>query len=214
MGFPNVDKTLQKLFLAQFAATQADPAFTINDLFEDLDESERAEIGHYLLRKQFTSDVRDRGSNVYVTLSFVQTDIPFPQICITLGKGNTDQWMGGAVGESVAVKDETGKTIAWDVTKGFYAKPAWDVTIAAATKDEVIWLSRLCQLFIMSNMDTLAASGVIEVDVTEADLQPQQEQQPMTIFARQLKISTTTENTWKKRIPASYYATGINTALS
>ncbi|KAA0888763.1 hypothetical protein [Oryzomonas rubra] len=214
MGFPNIDKMLQKLFVQKVQEAQADPQTLIDDLFDDLDSAEQAEISQYLLRKEFTKDVRDRGSKVFVTLSFIMTDVPFPQIGITLGQENTDRWIGDAIGESVAVTDTTGKTIAWDVVKGYYAKSSWNVTIAAATKDEVIWLSRLCQHSIMSSMDDLAGAGVAELDVAMADLQLQADQQPMTVFSRQLRITATTENTWKKRIPASYYATGNNTALA
>lgn len=214
MGFPNVDKILIRLFKAEFAAIKLDPAFIITDTFTDLDESEQNSILQYLVRKTFTDELRDRGdAKVYLTTSFPMLDMPLPQISITLGQEDTDRYMGDQVGTSTPVLDTDGNTIAWDVLKGFYARSNWSIAVVAATKDETIWLSRLCERIIFDNMNTLELEGVAEVSLTMADHRLDPQHQPMTASNRTIRMTALTMNSYRKRIPASVYATGNNTAL-
>lgn len=214
MGFPNVDKILQNIFATKFAAVKLDPTYTISDLFEDQDAGQQAEIIAYIQRKQFVTDIRSRQDNtVYLITTFPMVDMPFPQISITLGQEDTDRYMGDQTGQSDPVLDDNGTQIGWDIIKGFYAKSSWNISVVTATKDEAIWLSRLCELFIFQSMDDLDAAGVTEVNLSVADMRPEQDQQPMTVICRGIKMSATTMNSWTTRIPIATYQSGNNVAL-
>lgn len=214
MGFPNVDKILVQLFKDSFAALKADPAFIINDTFEDLSIAEQDAILQYVTRKTFTDDMRDRSdSAVYLLTGFPMLEMPLPQISITLGQEDTDRYMGDQVGTSTPVTDAGGNVIAWDILKGFYARSSWNVAVVAATKDETIWMSRLCERIIFDNMRELETMGVAEVLLTMTDLQLDPSHQPMSVFNRTTRVNATTLNSYTKRIPASAYSTGLNTSL-
>jgi hypothetical protein len=215
MGFPNVDKILVRMFGQEFEALKLDSDYIINDLFEDLDPDEREEITTYIQRKEFVTDIRRReDSAVYLLTTFSTLDLPFPQISVTLGQEDTDRYMGDQVGQSAPVLDGNGATIAWDITKGFYAKSNWNISVVTATKDEAIWLSRLCQLFIFKNMMELEEAGVAEVNLSISDMKLEQDQQPLTVISRGIRMSATTLNSWIKRVPVSFYQTGNNLALN
>lgn len=220
MGFPNVDIFLCKTFAEKFAAVQADPDYTIDDLFEDLTVLERAEIITYLQDKVFTRDLRDRhaGSDkhqrVYIVPNFPMLELPFPQIGVSLGSENTDgKFLGDCTGDAEAVTDDEGVTIAWDIPKGYYASANWNIDVLCATKDEAIWISRLCQLFICEALDELDAIGVVEVVVAAADIKLDPEHFPLHVFNRRVMVSGRAANTWKKRISAITYLSGDNLAL-
>jgi len=213
MGFPNADKAIQRLLVNRFSELQDDTAFTINDLFDDLEVDERQKIADYIARKSFISDIRERGdSYAYIMLSFPMIDMPMPQISVTVGNDEADRWLHDSTGiESIPVTDTNGDVVAWDITKGFYASSTINISVIATNKDEVIWLSRLCQRFIFESTEQLALQGIIELEVGMSDAQLNQDILPTPAMARQLRITCKTENTWKRRIPASVYATGINT---
>jgi hypothetical protein len=214
MGFPNIDKILVAIFKAKFDALKAAPEFTINDLFEDLSAGERAEITAYIQKKQFHTDIRDRkDSAVFLMATFPMIELPMPQISITLGQEDTDRYMGDQTGISEPVLDTDGATIAWDIIKGFYSKANWTISIVTTTKDEAIWLTRLCQHTIFESMLDFEAAGITEVTISTADMRLEQDQQPLTIFNRTIRLTATVINSWKKRVPATTYKTGNNTAL-
>ena len=213
MGFPNIDKRLIKVFMAGFNGLKMDPS-PLADIFDDFDQGELAEVAQYIGRKEFTLDLRQReGSQVFIMPDFPRLDMPFPQIAVNLGKESSERYMGDETGESEPVKDSLGNLIGWDVIKGYYAQGNWNATIVAATKDETIWLSRCCQYFICQALMDLEKLGLMEIDITLADMQPAQDQLPMSVFSRAINISGKTVNTWKIRIPAMDYQTGSNTAL-
>lgn len=221
MGFPNVDKFLVRRFMEGFRAVQADPATVIDDLFEDLDELERADIGLYVSQRVVTDDIKERGDglkHLYILPSFPLADEPFPQIGISLGnEADTERFIGNDIGEPpVEVKDAAGTIIAYDIHKGYWASGSWNVDVVTATKDEAVWLSRFCQLFVCQAFDDLDKMGVHEVGVVLQDikLNPDSAMQPNNIMVRGLRITAgKVANTWKIRVPASYYQTGINKAL-
>ena len=137
----------------------------------------------------------------------------FPQITVNLGEDNSDRYMGDSTGESIPVLDGDDNLIAHDIVKGYYGKSHWLINIIAATKDETIWLSRCCQYFICLGMLELAQKGMNEIDIAMADLRPDQQQLPMEVFNRAIKITGVTEKTWKVRVPVYDYTTGTNLAL-
>jgi len=218
MGFPNVDTYLCRKFTDHFADTQNDPTETIDDLFEDMDEPERMEVSEYLQSTRFTRDTRDREKGrrvVYIVPHFPMTDIPFPQIGISLGTETvSDKFIGDYTGESIPVKDCQGNVVAFDIPKGYYATASWNIDVLCPTKDETVWISRFCQLFVCRLLEDLDAMGVQEVAVSLADINIQSEQFPHAVFCRRITISGKTANTWKKRIPSHTYKTGINKALN
>jgi len=216
MGFPNVDIFLVKTIIDKFQALQTEPDFTINDLFEDLSQPERDEITEYIQRKTFTDDLREReDSQVFVFPNFPMLNMPLPQIGISLGQEETsDKLFGDTVGDAVAVLDVNGATTHWDIPKAYIASAHYQADIVCATKDETIWLSRFVQRFICEELDALDLMGVKQVDIGLADMALKQDQQPMTVFNRAVRISCKVENTWLKRIPAHTYDNGINLALT
>jgi hypothetical protein len=216
MGFPNVDLILRDLFLAQFAAAKLDPQTVVADLFEDRSAAEQAEIAAYLTARLFTGDVRDRGGNrrVFILPHFPAVDLPFPQIGIYSGEvDSNDRVLGDATGETEPVYD--GETlIGWDETKGYWELSSWNIDVIAATKDETIWLSRLCQYFICQQLLDLHQQGIIEVGIALTDLRMDKGTlQPMQAFVRGVKVHCRVANTWKKRLPVGTYQTGNNLAL-
>jgi len=220
MGFPNVDIFLCKIFAEKFPAVQDDPEFTIDDLFEDLTALERTEITTYLQDIVFTRNLRERHGGddeqrrVYIVPNFPMLDLPFPQIGVSLGSENTaDKFLGDCTGDAVAVTDDNGNTIAWDIPKGYYATANWNIDVVCPTKDEAIWIARLCQLFICQSLDDLDAIGVVEVTVSTADIKLEPEHFPHIVFNRRVMVSAKAANTWKKRVAEADYRAGDNLAL-
>lgn len=219
MGFPNVDKQLVRIIAAGFAAAKADAdrmAFLIGDLFDDLTEAEQLQIGTYVSRKTFKTDVREKkGDSVYLITSFPLIDIPFPQIAISLGVGESDRYMGDLTGESEAIKDADDQTIGWYIEKGYYERSNWDVHVVCSTKDESIWLSRFCQRFICEAFGALSQLGINEVTIIIQDLRCEEAtMQPSTVFNRSIKLQATVANTWKEMVSATQIAEGDNAALT
>jgi len=218
MGFPNVDLILRDLFLADFQATKTTPEFAVADLFDDRSEEEQAEIVEYLISRRFTGSVQDRGDDrrVFILPHFPVSDLPFPQIGIYSGEvDGLDRLLGDYSGESEAVKNEDGEVIGWAQIKGYWEVSSWNIDVVTATKDEAIWLARLCQYFICQSFQPLTEKGILEIDVMMTDLRPEKSTlQPLQYFVRGLKVRAKVANTWKKRLPVSYYETGVNLALT
>lgn len=214
MGFPNVDIFLVKALNDGFKSVQMDTEFPVNDLFDDLDVQDRSDIATYIVRKDFTTDLRKRGGDqVFLMPHFPLLDMPLPQIGISLGQEDTaEKFLGDVVGEATPYP-ATGEQTHWDIPKGYWASARYQINIVAATKDETIWLARFVQRFICEKLDDLDQIGVKEVDISLADLKIEQDQVPMTVFSRGVSISCKVANTWTKRVPAQYYQTGVNLAL-
>jgi len=220
MGFPNVDLQLVKIFLAGFAAAKADPT-VIDDLFEDLDDTDRAAIKQYLASLTVTDDVRQRKEHhryLYLLPHFPLSGYPFPQIGVSLGtEDSAERFISDYTGDPVPVTDQQGTLIGYDQEKGYLGQGHWNIDVVSATKPESIWLSRFCQLFICESQDYLTGLGIQEVSVALGDikLEAQQTMQPSEIFNRGVRVSAKVANTWKKRLPINGdYQTGINQALA
>lgn len=215
MGFPNVDIFLTSKLIERFAQAKADTSFIVPDLFDDLSLAEQTEISTYIQRKNYTDDLRDRtDSEVFIFPSYPMFHIPLPQIGISLGNEDTaEKFFDDVVGDATPYPS-TGTQTHWDIPKGYWAQATYQADIVCTTKDEVVWLSRFVQRFIMEELDTLDQIGVKEVAVSLQDTIPKTEAQPTTAFSRVVKIGCKVANTWTKRIPVSFYQTGNNTALS
>lgn len=215
MGFPNVDIFLTSKLIERFAQAKADPSFIVPDLFDDLSLAEQTEISTYIQRKNFTDDLRDRNdSEVFIFPSYPMFQIPLPQIGISLGTEDTsEKFFDDVVGDATPYPNLEEITH-WDIPKGYWAQASYQADIVCTTKDEVIWLSRFVQRFIMEELDTLDQIGVKEVALSLQDTMPKTEAQPTTAFSRAVRISCKVANTWTKRVPVSFYQTGNNTALS
>lgn len=214
MGFPNVDIFLSAKFIERFNEVKADPTFIIEDLFDDLSTAEQQEIADYIQRKNFTDDLRERtDSEVFIFPSYPMFSIPLPQIGISLGNEDTaEKFFDDVVGEAEPYPDLAHITH-WDIPKGYWASANYQADIVCTTKDEVIWLSRFIQRFIVEELDTMDQIGIKEVAVSLQDTMIKTEHQPTTAFSRTVRISCKVANTWTKRVPVSTYAIGTNTAL-
>lgn len=218
MGFPNLDKLLVKLFLEKIRALRTDESYRLEELFGDFDAGEIQQVRQYLNAVTATDNIRDRGTGrfLYILPHYPLAELDYPQIGISVGTEDTaERFLGDETGdEPYPVKDGSGKVIAWDLRRGYWGSGQWNIEIAAGTKDEVIWLSRLCQLALVDNFTTLDAVGIKEVTLALADLRPDPNYYPQNIFLRGIKlVAGKVANTWAKREAASYYQTGVNLAL-
>ena len=217
MGFPNIDIFLVKTILAKLKAFQGEENYRLEEIFDDLDAAEIADIRQFLAGATTTKNTRDRGGRrIYVLPHYPQAEIPFPQIGVSLGNEDTaDRFLGDDTGgEAEPVLDDDENVIAHDLQKGYWGSGLWMIQIMAHTKDEVIWLSRLCQQALVDSFAALAEMGLLEVSLSLADLRPDPQYYPEFVFLRGVKvIAGKVANTWKKRIPASFYQTGVNLAV-
>jgi hypothetical protein len=219
MGFPNVDLILKDLFLREFLAAQLNPQEIVSDLFEDRSNEEQMQIGTYLRSKSFVGSNRDRsedGKRVFILPHFPSAELPFPQIGISHGESpSTERFLGDIVGESEPVYASDDETITgWKQPFGYYEQANFNIDVISATKEETIWLSRFCQYFICQNIGEIGAKGILEVNISLADIRLEKgAMQPMEAFVRGVRISAKLENTWTKTLLNGVYATGNNTAL-
>ena len=214
MSFPNIDKFLVRKFQERVTEAKLDLGFLVEDTFGDMSQAERTEIGIYLARKEFTTDLRRREDNqVFIMPNYPLLDMPFPQIGVSLGQESpADRFMGDIVGESKPIMTNNVQT-GWAIPKGYIGSCLYRTDIVCATKDETIWLSRLVQRFIFEEQENLQEIGAMEIDVTVADTRPDQMQLPMTVFSRAVQINCKVENTWTVNIPLKTVEIGNNTAL-
>lgn len=219
MGFPNVDIFLVKAVLATLNELKSSAGrYKVDELFEDLDPAERQEVHQYLNAMVPTSDIRERGKrHLYVLPNFPLAEIPVPQIGISLGAEETaERWLGDDPGIDPEPVMQGDQLVAWDHYRGYWAAASWNMDLVVQTKDEAIWLSRICQLAACENFDALDAMGVKEVTVALQDVRIDPKMFPDMVFVRSVRVSAgRILNSWKKRIPvgAYTYQTGINTAL-
>ena len=191
----------------------------INDMFGGQSANFRAAVVQYLGSLEISTDLRDRESDdtrvLYILPSFTLADLPFPQISIYLGNEDSQDFMLGSEtgGDTLPVVVD-GVTVGWDVEQGYWAGVNYRADIVCGTKEETIWLSRLCQRAILDKILELDGMGVKEPRISLADLKLEQEQFPTMVFARGLMFVAKSLNTWNLRIPATVdYETGTNTAL-
>lgn len=216
MGFPNVDMILKKIMVEEFKALQLNSSLAISDLFEDMTPAEQTRIANYLRSITITDDVRDRGDRrLFILPHFPLIDLPLPQIGLSVGEESAgERVLGDYAGEATPVADSDGTVIAWDIPHGYFANGSWNIDIVTASKDETVWLSRLCQYFICRSLDDLDGYGIKEISLSLTDIKiEQQTMQPGDFFARSIRMTGKAANTWIKRVSASYYQTGINLAL-
>lgn len=215
MGFPNVDVFLVNKFIERFVEVKADPTFLIEDLFSDLPEAERLEITTYIQRKNFTDDLRQMtDSEVFIFPSYPMMNIPLPQIGVSLGNEDTkEKFFRDLVGEAKPYPDAANPTH-WDIPKGYWASANYQADIVCTTKDEVIWLSRFLQRFIVEAQDELDLIGVKNISISLHDTLIKTETQPTTAFSRTIRMNCDVANQWTKRIPVSVYTTGENIYLN
>jgi hypothetical protein len=214
MGFPNVDLLLVDIVEAGFLSTQINPDRNIADVFSDLPVISRQKIVDYIISRRFVTDITRREDNtIYIMPNFVMTGLPFPQIGISLGTDTaTEQFLGNETGNTSIVTMANGNDeIATEYA--YYSTASWQIDIVAATKPEVVWLSRLCQLFILLQTYSLDEMGVSELTISLNDLKLEPEHYPSIVFARSISIHAKVYNSWLDYQPAITYQTGINTAV-
>jgi hypothetical protein len=152
---------------------------------------------------------------IYVIPSFLLFNLPFPQIGIYMGADDSqDFFCGQDVNGEPKPITKNGDIVAWDYEKGYYAGVNYRADIIAGSKDEVIWLSRLCQRAIAANVPHLEKMGVVETRIGAADTKLEQEHFPALVFSRAVIFTGKSLHTWSVRVPAYGYETGINTALT
>lgn len=214
MGFPNVDIYFSSKFIERFNEVKLDPTFLVGDLFDTLSEEERIEITTYIQRKNFTDDLRQiTDSEVFIFPSYPMLTVPLPQIGISLGNEDTkEKYLRDLVGDAKPYP-ATGTQTHWDIPKGYWAAANYQADIVCTTKDEVIWLSRFLQRFIVEAQDELDLMGVKNISVSLQDTIIKTESQPTTAFSRTVRISCDVANTWTKRVPVSTYVAGENIGL-
>lgn len=219
MAFPNLDLFLIDLFAAFIERIKGETdRFTLDDLFGDRPEEEREAVALYLSGVNIAKDIREREDGeryLYIIGSFPTMELPFPQIGVYIAPEDTsDFFVGNDVGiESEAVRDGIDTIIAWDQTLGCASNGTYWCDIICNTKDEVVWLSRICQRAIIEHLDDLALLNAIEPKISMGDLKPEQEHFPGLVFARRVTLTAKVFQTWKKRLTVGTYATGINKAL-
>lgn len=217
MGFPNVDIFLYRTILTKLKSYQDMENYRLEQTFDDLDETDLAEIRTFLAALHLTDNTRDKTDNsLYVMPTYPLVDLLAPQICVTVGSEDTaGRVLGDETGEdAAAVVDGDGKTIAWDLDRGYWGSGMWMIQITAETKLAVIWLSRLCQQALVDSFQAMDGLGIKEVSIAVADLRPDPQYYPQNFFARGIKVNAgKVANTWKTRVQASYYETGVNLAI-
>ncbi len=217
MGIPNIDLYLVALFRSFFVLAQGEGQTLIDDLFEGHPQAEISSIKSYLRRHVMTSDTRQRSDDqphIYFIENYPLADIPFPQICVTVGNETTSEhFLGDETGQQEIVTDSEGTVLAVDKENTVFSRGAWSVDVVASSKREVVWLSRLCQLAIFSNLDQLASVGLTEVDLSVADMRLDPQFYPQVAPARRISVTGLVSQTWSVRVEAVQYQSGINLAI-
>ena len=206
--------------MSELTAIKADPEDTIEDVFEDPSwtAARRAEIVTYLNGLEITDDLQERDDDktyLYILPHFPRLDASFPQIAISTGsEGTAGRGLGDATGCSTEVLDESEEVVAYKHEYGYFATGQWNVDIVCKNPIEAEYLSILCRHVILDNLDSFATMGVLEIDLSLADLALAPDVQPVDMFARRLTMSAKVAHTWYKQIvPLGEYKLGENTAL-
>lgn len=221
MGFPDIDIWLVDKMKIWFDALKASPDFILNDTFSSLSDTRRANIKAYVVRKKYTTDLRDRDNStgqVFIFNHFPLSDTTLPQIAINLGSETpTEDFIGyddGGGSTPVIQKiNNVDTVVAYDSLKTYFFSTVLNIDVVAATKDESVWLSRLVQRFICDSFLDMSAVGVYEQNVSLADMKLMEEHQPLTAFNRRVTLTCSGKNTWTLRTAAATYKTGINKGI-
>ena len=220
MGYPSLKLYLSDLFMSSLAAVQDNPTDLIKEIFEEpsWDNSRRCEIVNYLNGLEITDNLQERDEDknyLYILPHFPRLDASFPQIAISTGnEGTAGRGLGDATGCSTEVLNESEEIVAYKHEYGYFATGQWNVDIVCKNPIEAEYLSILCRHVILDNLDSFATMGVLEIDLSLADLALGPDVQPVDMFARRLTMSAKVAHTWYKQIaPLGEYKTGINTAL-
>lgn len=218
MGFPNIDLWLVNQFVTQFQSAPLDLAVMIDDTFPDLDGETRARVLHWLSERAIVTDVREsqEGKTLTILPGFPVVDVPFPQITVvTAGEVGNDIPLGFGEGEAAAVYDDDDPetVVGWDRPKGYWSVNTYQIQVLCGHWWELVWLTRLCQRFILGMERVLSTQGVHIEAITVADLQLSREQFPTLAYARGISLTCRAFQKMTERLPASYYETGMNKAL-
>jgi hypothetical protein len=220
VSIPNFDLILQELFKAAIEELQqVGTEWIVDDLFSDRTLNYRDAITQYVNGITVTDDIREREHGrrfLYAIPSFPMADVPFPQIGTYLAPEElSDFFIGDSIGiESTEIRNGAGTVTAIEHTHGCFGQATYWSDIIANTKEEVIWLSRICQRKLLTNLRNLEAQGAMDVRISLGDMKLEQEHYPAMVFARRLIFSCKLGITWTDRVPINgTYQTGINTAL-
>jgi hypothetical protein len=190
----------------------------LDDVFAMRPDEERARIAQFLTCTTFTKDVRERGEGervVVIIPSLPTTMIPFPQVAVYLGEETSAGWsMGERADDSARPVTREGETLAWDYTYGYFAGVTCRIDILAGSREEVLWLTRLCHRALLGQTLALDALGVKEPAISLSDLQIEQQQMPALVFGRRVTYAAKVLQTWIERKPVGCYETGVNKALA
>jgi hypothetical protein len=214
--FINLDLYFRDLFASFLNQIKTDD-WIIDDLFKDRPDAERHAIKKYLMSRRIVTDIQEQEeSPIYVIPSFVLNGLPFPQIAIHLGGENSqDHFVGMETGGDPIPVMKNNEVVAWDQERGYYAAVNYRADIIANSKDEVIWLSRICQRAIAGKILELDEMGVIEPHIGTADTELEQKFYPAIVFSRAVVFSGKSLHTWMERAPVQEpYEIGDNTVVT
>lgn len=218
MGFPNIDLWLVDRFAQKFQDAQGDLGILIDDTFSDFTADKRDEICQWLIGREVVTDLREPviGPSLTILPGFPLVDVPMPQISVVVASetGN-DIPLGFGQGEAQAVydPDNPGTVTGWDVPMGYWATCSYQVQVLCGHWPEVVFLTRLCQRFILGMERTLSQKNVHLEALTVADLQLNPQQFPTLAFARGLTLTCKAWMGAIERLPVSFYQTGTNKAI-
>lgn len=217
MGIPNIDLYLISLLQAFFGLVKGPGAYVLDDLFAGHAAEEIDSIKLYLATHEVTADIRKQREGqryLYLLDSYPLADIPFPQVCVTVGDENSvEHFLGDESGTRESIEDGAGNVIAFDDEQVVMSSGTWAIDIMASTKRELVWLSRISQLAILSNLAQLHDVGLMEIDCSVADMRLDPQHFPQTGLARRLTIRGKVRQTWNIRLEAHIYKPGANMAL-
>lgn len=217
MGFLNVDIILKEKIIEFMGLLRDEEYYRVHDIFEGLSENTRDEIYKYINRLNVTDNVQTRREDenfLYVISSPILADGPFPQIGVYVGNEAQDErGLGDDTGEDAIPIVEDDVTVAWEATFGLWQRGKWIIDIIGTTRDETIWLSRICQYAIALNFKALDLLGLNEMDISLQDTLLDKQFQPGLVYSRRLIVGGKFAGTWKDRFEASTYETGVNLAI-
>jgi hypothetical protein len=220
MGFLNVDIILKEKIIEFMGLLRNEEYYRVHEIFDGLSENKKDEIYKYINKLTVTDNVQIRreGENfLYVVSSPILAEGPFPQIGVYVGNESQDErGLGDDTGEDAIPIVEDGETVAWEAEYGLWQRGSWIIDIIGTTRDETIWLSRICQYAIVLNFKSLDLLGLIEMDIALQDTVLNQQFQPGLVYSRRLTVRGKFAGTWKDRFgvgTVGTYETGVNLAI-
>lgn len=219
MGLFSLDRWMLRTIRDRLLAARTDPARYVGDVFEEEPPEVQAEVRAWLGAQEFSTDAKAHEKDtVTIIPGWPLLDVPPPQVAVALLAESPSEWgLGEAAGDATPVyavgAGEGDPPVAWDREHGYRAMTNVAAQITASSWDETHWLSSLCHWAVLDQIMDLAALGVSEVSVSLNDLRPDLEKLPSLLFARQLTLTAKVPRTYRKRIPAYTYQSGVNRAL-